>query len=149
MECIVKDVKTGIEKVLVENSFVTSSDDLQCFNSCYENTNPFTGLETEYRQKKFYKNHFNLVVSIIIIIVHVHSHMAVHVHSHMAVHVHSHMAVHVHSHNILQEPVTVKLGDSGDVRESGVDTFQYVPLLPGLSSLLQNPYVFEEVYIHV
>ena len=46
--------------------------------------------------------------------------------------------------NVKQEPVT---GDTGDIRESGVDTFQYVPLLPGLSSLLQNPYVFEEVAI--
>ena len=45
----------------------------------------------------------------------------------------------------IQEPVTVKLGDSGDIRESGRDTFQYVPLLPGLNSLLQNPYIFEEV----
>ena len=41
--------------------------------------------------------------------------------------------------------MTVKLGDSGDIRESGIDTFQYVPLLPGLNSLLQNPYIFEEV----
>ena len=49
--------------------------------------------------------------------------------------------------NVIQEPVTIKLGDSGDIRESGVDTFQYIPLLPGLNSLLQNPYVFEEVYI--
>ena len=46
----------------------------------------------------------------------------------------------------MQKPVTVKLGDSGDIRESGVDTFQYIPLLPGLNSLLQNPYIFEEVY---
>ena len=42
--------------------------------------------------------------------------------------------------------MTVKLGDSGDIRESGIDTFQYIPLLPGLNSLLQNPYIFEEVY---
>lgn len=61
VECIVNDVITAVEKVLVENSFVASSDDLQCFTQCYENTNPFTGLETEYRQKRFYKNHFNLV----------------------------------------------------------------------------------------
>ena len=40
VECIINDVKTGVEKVLVENSFVTSNDDLQCFNKCYENTNP-------------------------------------------------------------------------------------------------------------
>ena len=66
VECIVKDVKTMVAKVLVENSFVSSNDDLQCFDKCYENINPFTGLETEYRQKKFYKTHFNLVVSIII-----------------------------------------------------------------------------------
>ena len=49
----------------------------------------------------------------------------------------------------MQEPVTIKLGDSGDIRESGIDTFQYVPLLPGLNSLLQNPYVFEEVYCNI
>ena len=66
VECIVKDVKTMVAKVLVENSFVSSDDDLQCFDKCYENRNPFTDLETEYRQKKFYKTHFNLVVSIII-----------------------------------------------------------------------------------
>ena len=48
--------------------------------------------------------------------------------------------------SLMQEPVTVKLGDSGDIRESGIDTFQYIPLLPGLNSLLQNPYIFEEVY---
>ena len=55
------------------------------------------------------------------------------------------VAIHIIFFNELQEPVTIKLGDSGDIRESGVDTFQYVPLLPGLSSLLQNPYIFEEV----
>ena len=49
VECIVKDVKTMVAKVLVENLFVSSDDDLQCFDKCYENTNPFTGLETEYR----------------------------------------------------------------------------------------------------
>lgn len=58
VECIINDVKTGVEKVLVENSFVTSNDDLQCFNKCYEITNPFTGLETEYRQKKILQKPF-------------------------------------------------------------------------------------------
>ena len=62
IECIVKDVKSMVSEVLVEHSFVSSNDDLQCFTKCYENTNPFIGLETEYRQK-FYKTHFNLVVS--------------------------------------------------------------------------------------
>ena len=66
IECIVKDVKSMVSEVLVEHSFVSSSDDLECFTKCYENTNPFTGLETEYRQKKFYKTHFNLVVSTIV-----------------------------------------------------------------------------------
>jgi hypothetical protein len=66
IEYIVKDVKSMVAKVLVECSLVSSNDDLKCFNKCYENTNPFMGLETEYRQKKFYKTHFNLVVSIIV-----------------------------------------------------------------------------------
>lgn len=61
IECIVKEVKTMVAKVLLENSFVSANDDLQCLDKCYGNTNPFMGLETEYRQKRFYKTHFNLV----------------------------------------------------------------------------------------
>lgn len=45
--------------------------------------------------------------------------------------------------------MTVKLGDSGDIRESSIDTFQYVPLLSGLRSLLQNRFIFDEVLIYV
>ena len=61
IECIVKEVKTMVAKALLENSFVSANDDLQYLDKCYENTNPFMGLETKYRQKKFYKTHFNLV----------------------------------------------------------------------------------------
>ena len=44
----------------------------------------------------------------------------------------------------LQEPVTKKLGDHG-VRGNGMDTFQYIPLLPGLRALLSHPIIFDEV----
>ena len=130
---LVSQVNSGVHCQRCETGVESAAwkficDDLQCFSQCYENTNPFMGLETEYRQKKFYKNHFNLVLSIIV---------------YTYDHTHNMMFF-----NVKQEPVTVKLGDTGDIRVWG----RYISvcpttLLPGLSSLLQNPYVFEVVAI--
>ena len=40
--------------------------------------------------------------------------------------------------------MTKKLGDHG-VRGKGIDTFHYVPLLPGLKALFSHPIIFDEV----
>lgn len=62
--CVIDDVREAVETVLVEKNLVSSNshDIFKTFDHCYEN-NPFAGLETEYKQTKFYKNNFNLVVS--------------------------------------------------------------------------------------
>lgn len=64
-EYVVEDVKSAVERTLRENCIVSSGDDLHVLDSCYEDVNPFIGLESEYKQTKFYKTHFNLVVSVI------------------------------------------------------------------------------------
>ena len=62
MYCVVEDVRASVEQALLDNSTVSSTDQLQFLDKCYEGINLFVGLETEYKQTKFYKTHFNLVV---------------------------------------------------------------------------------------
>ena len=59
----------------------------------------------------------------------------------------------MHNSNILQEPETIELGKTYCWQKSGnrnklvekKDTFQYVPLLDSLASLMQNKDVYNEV----
>jgi hypothetical protein len=56
---VVADVENAVKFKLASEG-VTTIDIVQ---GCFTNVNPFEGLETEYKQSKFYKEHFNLVVS--------------------------------------------------------------------------------------
>ena len=44
------------------------SMNVQCLDGCFDGdlTNPFCGLETEYRQRKYYKEHFGLLVGFLL-----------------------------------------------------------------------------------
>lgn len=57
---VIADVENAIKFKLASEGVITTIDIVQ---GCFTNVNPFEGLETEYKQSKFYKEHFNLVVS--------------------------------------------------------------------------------------
>ena len=88
---------------------------------------PFEDLHTEYKQTKFYKENFNLVVRNVIIGTLIQL-----------------LLFHI------QEPVTIELetclcsGPRGNIMEQKI-TFQYVPLLESLKALLSNQEVLDEV----
>lgn len=56
--CIVQDLQCKVEKYLGDANIQYPD-----ISSCFSDINPFKGLETEHLQSKFYKNHFNLIVS--------------------------------------------------------------------------------------
>lgn len=58
----VEDIKKSVMSTLEEHSAATGSDSLDV-SSCFEIPDPFSALHTEYLQTKYYKKHFNLVVS--------------------------------------------------------------------------------------
>lgn len=115
-------------KISVKNK-VGDVDIEDCFNA-----DPFWGLETEALQSKFYREHFDLVVSSII---------------RQMLHVRLMMFIYLY----WQEPVTIELGSelvtvcTGNKRRLSDKkrTFQYVPLLEGLQLLLNNREIFDEV----
>lgn len=55
---VVADIKETVHSKLTENGVTTT------LYECFQEVNPFEGLDTEYKQTKFYKEHFNLVVSL-------------------------------------------------------------------------------------
>ena len=57
----INDIKLSVEKQVAEYCTVigVNSPDLTL---CFPDTSPFSGLESEYLQTKFYKENFNLVV---------------------------------------------------------------------------------------
>ena len=54
---VVADIENAVKSKLASEGVTT------IIHGCFRNVNPFEGLETEYKQSKFYKEHFNLVVS--------------------------------------------------------------------------------------
>ena len=63
VEYTVSDIKALVEEKIREHckAFGVDVPDL---NECFDNTNPFSGLESEYLQTKFYKENFDLIVSV-------------------------------------------------------------------------------------
>ena len=60
VKLIVSGVITDIEEVI--QSKLGDESVATVIHECFQDVNPFEGLETEYKQSKFYKEHFNLVV---------------------------------------------------------------------------------------
>ena len=58
----INDIRSSVEKQVAEycTTIGVNSPDLTL---CFPDTSPFSGLESEYLQTKFYKENFNLVVS--------------------------------------------------------------------------------------
>ena len=54
---VVADVEEAVKSKLASEGVTT------IIHGCFRDVNPFETLETEYKQSKFYKEHFNLVVS--------------------------------------------------------------------------------------
>ena len=54
-----KDVKECMETALLDSSSLDIDGILKCFDS----PTPLDGLETEYRQAQFYKEHFHYIVN--------------------------------------------------------------------------------------
>ena len=54
---VVADVEEAVKSKLASEGVTT------IIHECFRDVNPFEGLETEYKQSKFYKENFNLVVS--------------------------------------------------------------------------------------
>ena len=57
-----EDMQAAVQSEMIEMH--TTAAELPEITSCFQNFNPFAGLETEYQQTKFYVEHFDLVVSI-------------------------------------------------------------------------------------
>lgn len=60
VKLIVAGVVAGVEEAI--RSKLSSEGVTTIIDECFRDVNPFEGLETEYKQSKFYKEHFNLVV---------------------------------------------------------------------------------------
>lgn len=64
MSYAIEDVKKSVMSTLQDHCPAMQSD-IPDISSCFEVPNPFEALHTEYLQTKYYKNHFNLVVSLL------------------------------------------------------------------------------------
>ena len=64
VEHTLEDVKASVEEKLQQHS-TEFGDYLPDISDCFMNIDPFSGLESEYRQTKFYKENFDLIVSLI------------------------------------------------------------------------------------
>lgn len=60
VKLIVAGVVANVEEAV--NSKLASEGVTTTVHECFRDVNPFEGLETEYKQSKFYKEHFNLLV---------------------------------------------------------------------------------------
>ena len=106
-----------------------SNGDLEDLNACFLPIDPFSQLQTEYEQTKFYKEQLGLIVSYVI---------------------YDEICYKLF---LLQEPMTIQLGSKLQYQRYGStcrlievkDTFQYVPLLPNLQRFLSNTEVFKKV----
>ncbi len=58
-----QDIRDSVLRTLEEHSLATGSE-LPDISSCFEVRDPFDGLQTEYMQTKYYREHFDLVVSL-------------------------------------------------------------------------------------
>ena len=65
-----ESIKVKVQRRLDEDGVSLNA---QCFDGWFDGDfmNPFCGLETEYLQRKFYKEHFGLLVSFLVAIEHV------------------------------------------------------------------------------
>lgn len=61
---LVQDLHSNILSKLQLNADINVPD----LSSCFANINPFKGLETEYKQSKFYQQHFNLIVNFLVLL---------------------------------------------------------------------------------
>ena len=62
IKCVKDDIRRRVECEMLEYSTVTSMQKPD-LSTCFQDIDPFTGLHSEYMQQKFYKEHFNLIVS--------------------------------------------------------------------------------------
>lgn len=64
ISCVATNIKKRVDSAALEFS---ESNGIQPpdFSDCFQVIDPFDGLHSEYMQQKFYKEHFNLLVSII------------------------------------------------------------------------------------
>lgn len=62
MSNIVQDVQCKVENELQQH-LASTGFSVPDLNNCFKSTNPFEGFETEHMQTKFYRQHFNLLVS--------------------------------------------------------------------------------------
>lgn len=63
MEYTIKDMKSSVEKIVSEYCN-TIGVDIPDLTQGFPSTSPFSGLESEYLQTKFYKENFKLIVSV-------------------------------------------------------------------------------------
>jgi len=59
--CVAQDLKTSVESRLQQH-YIKTGVDPPDLSDCFEDIDPFSGLETEYLQTKFYVENFHLVV---------------------------------------------------------------------------------------
>lgn len=64
INCVASDIKKRVDTAALELSESTGINPPD-FSHCFQAFDPFEGLHSEYMQEKFYKEHFNLLVSII------------------------------------------------------------------------------------
>ena len=60
INCAIKDVQMKVESAIHSSGSVSALPDL---SGCFKEVNPFEGLHSEYMQSKFYREHFDLIVS--------------------------------------------------------------------------------------
>lgn len=66
VEFLSDDIRLAVEAT-VEQHCASAGVDAPDLESCFQDIDPFYGLETEYMQTKFYKENFGLVVSYLIL----------------------------------------------------------------------------------
>lgn len=62
INCVSGDLRLKVELV-IQQHYITSGLELPDLSCCFEDVNPFKGLESEHMQSKFYREHFDLIVS--------------------------------------------------------------------------------------
>lgn len=60
INCITSDLRLKVETVMRDHNMAAELE----LSSCFENVKSFEGLHSEYMQSKFYKEHFDLIVSV-------------------------------------------------------------------------------------
>ncbi len=127
VDSVTESIQDSVESALENGASIADVAE------CFQHDDPFESLQTEYKQSKFYREEFGLVVSVSIYCLS------------------SYLMV-----QFMQEPVTVELGTAYHYKRSGTkrslvekcDTFQYVPLIANLQWLLQNRDICQEVSLY-